>query len=77
MQQQYKLFGVCQSFVFANRITAGKCSVNFFHCDKCKKIYFVFKNKFLKKLLVFIIIKSLVYQGVFYGLVYYCIPYTF
>ena len=54
-----------QGLVFSGvTIVRDVCILTVFHRDKCKKYYSVFKNNFIKKILVFIIFKSLVNQGV-------------
>ena len=73
----HKLLYFSRSLVFPDIPDKGKFILIFFHCDKCKKYSYLFKNNSLKKLLCLIITKSLVNQGVFYHLVYFCFSCTF
>lgn len=63
---------ICKSPDFTDSPKKGKHAVVHFHPGKCKKYYFVFKNKCLKKLLVLIVFKRLDYQVVLNGLVNNC-----
>lgn len=67
---------LCKSPEFTDSPKKGKHTLIHFHPGKCKKYYFVFKNKCLKKLLVLIVFKSFDYQWVFYALAYKCFSYA-
>jgi hypothetical protein len=66
----------CKSPEFIDSPKKGKHVLVHFHQGKCKKYYFVFKNKCLKKLLVLIVFKRFDNQWVSYDLSNKCFSYS-
>ncbi|KGO81667.1 hypothetical protein Q762_07415 [Flavobacterium cauense R2A-7] len=48
--RKHNLLNIGKQIVFNVISVSGKpCILRFFHCDKCKKYYSVFKRNFVKK----------------------------